>query len=41
MLCFHCNTILFDNTYDKYLGAFGFVLVNRNNGTIEAIVCAH
>ena len=26
--------------YDKYLGAFEFVLVNRNNGTIKSLfVC--
>ena len=26
--------ILFDHKYDKYLGAFGLVLVSMNNGTI-------
>ena len=26
--------ILFDYKYNKYLGAFEFVLVSRNNGTI-------
>ena len=32
--------ILFDCKYDKYLGAAGFVLVNRNNGTIRPLfVC--
>ena len=46
MLCFDGNVsvhgetnyfimrILFDYKYDKYLGAFRFVLVSRNNGTI-------
>ena len=29
--------ILFDHKYDKYLGAFGFVLVSRNNGTIKSL----
>ena len=27
--------ILFDHKYDKYLGAFGLVLVSRNNRTIK------
>ena len=32
--------ILFDHKYDKYLGAFGFVLVSRNNRTITLLfVC--
>ena len=32
--------MLFDCKYDKYLGAAGFVLVNRNNGTIRPLfVC--
>ena len=32
--------ILFDHKYDKYLGAFGFVLVSRNNRTIKLLfVC--
>ena len=32
--------ILFDCNYDKYLAAFGFVLVSRNNGTIKPLfVC--
>ena len=32
--------ILFDHKYDMYLGAFGFVLVSRNNGTIKPLfVC--
>ena len=32
--------ILFDYKYDKYLGAFGFVLVSKNNGTIRPLfVC--
>ena len=32
--------ILFDHKYDKYLGAFGFVLVSRNNRTIKSLfVC--
>ena len=32
--------ILFDYKYYKYLGAFGFVLASRNNGTIESLfVC--
>ena len=32
--------ILFDCKYDKYLGAAGFVLVNRNNGKIRSLfVC--
>ena len=32
--------ILFDCKYDKYLGAFGFVLVSKNNGTIRPLfVC--
>ena len=32
--------ILFDYEYDKYLGAFRFVLVSRNNGTITSLfVC--
>ena len=32
--------ILFDYKYDKYLGALGFVLVSRNNGTIRLLfVC--
>ena len=32
--------ILFDYQYDKYLGAFGFVFVNRNSGTIKPLfVC--
>ena len=29
--------ILFDYKYDKYLGAFVFVLVNRNNATIKPL----
>ena len=29
--------ILFDRKYDKYLGAFGFVLVSRNSGTIKSL----
>ena len=29
--------ILFDHKYDKYLGAFGFVLVSRNNRTIKSL----
>ena len=29
--------ILFDCKYDKYLGAFGFVLVNRNNESIKPL----
>ena len=34
------NEILFDCKYDKYLGASGFVLVSRNNGTIQPLfVC--
>ena len=47
MLCFHGNIhdswckldfimILFDYKYDKYLGASGFVLVSRNNGTVKS-----
>ena len=33
-------TILFDSKYDKYLCAFGLVLVSRNNGTIKPLfVC--
>ena len=46
MLSFHDNfenhimRILFDHKYDKYLGAFGFVLVSRNNRTIKSLfVC--
>ena len=32
--------ILFDYKYVKYLGAFRFVLVSRNNGTIKPLfVC--
>ena len=32
--------ILFDYKYDKYLGAFRFVLVSKNNGTIKPLfVC--
>ena len=32
--------ILFDHKYDKYLGAFGLVLVSMNNGTIRPLfVC--
>ena len=32
--------ILFDYKYDKCLGAFGFVLVSKNNGTIQLLfVC--
>ena len=32
--------ILFDHKYDKYLGAFGWVLVSMNNGTIRPLfVC--
>ena len=48
MLCFNGDAsvygnycimrILFDYQYDKYLGAFRFVLVSRNN---EVIVCVH
>ena len=35
------NEILFDYKYDKYLGAFRFVLASRNNGTIRPLfVCA-
>ena len=34
------SIILFDCKYDKYLGAFGFVLLSRNNGTIRSLfVC--
>ena len=29
--------ILIDHKYDKYLGAFGFVLVSRNNVTIKSL----
>ena len=32
------NGILFDHKYDKYLGAFGFVLVSRNNRTIKSLL---
>ena len=33
--------ILLDHKYDKYLGAFGLVLVSMNNGTIRPLfVCA-
>ena len=33
-------TILFESKYDKYLGAFGLVLVSRNNETIKPLfVC--
>ena len=33
--------ILFDYYYDKYLGAFRFVSVGRNNRTIKSLlVCA-
>ena len=51
MLCFYGNIhvhggnltikrILFDYKYDKYLGAFGFVLVSKNNETIRPLfVC--
>ena len=52
MLCFYGNIyglmmkvdfimrILFDHKYDKYLGAFGLVLVSMNNGTIRPLfVC--
>ena len=42
MLCFYGNIydILFDHKYDKYLGAFGLVLVSMNNGTIRpSFVC--
>ena len=36
----HHNRILFDYKYDKYLGAFEFVLVSRNNGTMTSLfVC--
>ena len=36
----HIMRILFDHKYDKYLGAFGFVLVSRNNRTIKSLfVC--
>ena len=32
--------ILLDHKYDKYLGAFGLVLVSMNNGTIRSLfVC--
>ena len=32
--------ILFDHKYDKYLGAFGLVLVSVSNGTIRPLfVC--
>ena len=32
--------ILFDDKYDKYLGAFRLVLVSMSNGTIRALfVC--
>ena len=32
--------VLFDCNYDKYLGAFGSVLVSRNNGTTKPLfVC--
>ena len=32
--------ILLDHKYDKYLGAFGLVLVNMNNATIRPLfVC--
>ena len=32
--------ILLDHKYDKYLGAFGLVLVSMNNGTIRPLfVC--
>ena len=45
MVCFHSNTlrrglyneILFEYKYDKYLGAFGFVFVRGNNGTINSL----
>ena len=30
--------ILFDYKYDKYLGAFRFVLVSKNNGTIKPLI---
>ena len=30
-------TILLDHKYDKYLGAFGLVLVSMNNGTIRSL----
>ena len=34
------NEILFDNKCDKYLGAFGLVLVSMSNGTIRPLfVC--
>ena len=32
--------ILFGHKYDKYLGAFVFVLVSRNNGTIKPLYCS-
>ena len=33
--------ILFDCKHDKYLGALGFVLANRHNGTIKPLfLCA-
>ena len=33
--------ILFDHKYDKYLGAFGLVLVSMSSGTIRPLfVCA-
>ena len=32
--------LLLDHKYDKYLGAFGLVLVSMNNGTIRPLfVC--
>ena len=31
------NEILFDHKYDKYLGAFGLVLVSINNETISPL----
>ena len=49
MLCFYGNIydswwkldfimrILFDLKYNKYLGAFGFVLVSRNIGIIRPL----
>ena len=52
MLCFYGNIydslwkldfvmkILLDHKYDKYLDAFGLVLVSMNNGTIRPLfVC--
>ena len=32
--------ILFDHKCDKYLGAFGLVLVSMNNGTLGHCLCA-